>query len=137
MFLARIDVAQNQLEYVGAGHEAYLFRGGELSERLESTGAPLGVSGMTPAQARTLTLNDGDTLVMVTDGILEARNAAGTLFGLEGVAAVVRANRERSAQELLDELFSAMVRHRGKHALDDDATAVIVKMQRSGHHETA
>lgn len=128
MFLARIDAAQKQLEYVGAGHEAYLFRAENQIERLESTGAPLGVSGMAAGGARTVSLNEGDILVMVTDGVLEARNDAGALFGLDGVKAVIRARRERRAEDLLDGLFSAVARHRGNRALDDDATAVIVKL---------
>lgn len=129
MFLARIDAAAGRLEYVGAGHEAYLFRNGETMERLEATGAPLGVSGMKVPHAGTAPFNSGDVVVMVTDGFLEARNSAGVLFGIDGVASVVRDCRDRPVCELLDQLFSAVARHCGTQELDDDATAVIVRVQ--------
>lgn len=129
MFLARFDVTRHELHYVGAGHDAWVFRQGQLTERLESTGAPLGVPGLQPAAARTVSLNAGDVVVMATDGLVEARNSSGILFGAEGLQGVVRTLKDRPAREVLDRLFAAVARHRGRVLVDDDATAVIVRVR--------
>lgn len=130
MFLARFDVTHRRLNYVGAGHEAYVFRDGALAERLVSTGGPLGVSGLQPLVAGASLLRTGDVVVILTDGVQETKNAAGELFGMERVEGVIRDLWQRPARELLEGLFSAVAEHRGRAAITDDATVVIVKLLR-------
>jgi serine phosphatase RsbU (regulator of sigma subunit) len=80
-------------------------------------------------------LEPGDSVLFYTDGVTEARQADGGLFGTEGLAAFLQ--REASAQvsthETLRRLRRALMSHHNE-ALDDDATAVLVDWRRGNEH---
>ncbi|RKY26503.1 MAG: stage II sporulation protein E, partial [Planctomycetota bacterium] len=68
-----------------------------------------------------------DLLVMSTDGIGEAKNPAGEMFGQARLVEVVRANSEKSAHEIYDAIVEAVGQFQADRAQDDDITLVIVK----------
>jgi sigma-B regulation protein RsbU (phosphoserine phosphatase) len=86
LLLARIDPKERTLMYASAGHvPGYLFDGtGEVSSILESTGCPLGLfPGSTIPTSGTIDLDAGEMLVLLTDGITEAKASDETEFGTE------------------------------------------------------
>lgn len=76
-------------------------------------------------------LDAGDLVVMCTDGILEAANAEGDEFGLEGLEAVVRAHREASLDTLASRLWEALDAYTGGAPLSDDRTLVMLRRLRA------
>lgn len=81
-----LRIAHNGIATIAsAGHPAP-YRNGE--EILLSGGFPLGLIAGANYAETTLTLAPGDTLTFLTDGVVEARNAAGELFGFERTAAI-------------------------------------------------
>jgi hypothetical protein len=80
--LAELDVRSGRLRYVNAGHPApLLLRGGKVVKELAGgRRLPLGLGAAAPTVAEE-TLQPGDWLVLYTDGITEARDAAGAWFG--------------------------------------------------------
>jgi hypothetical protein len=95
--IARID-ASGETTIANAGHLAP-FRDGE---ELPLAGSlPLGLAADADYEELVFTLHEGETLIFYTDGILEARNAAGELYGFERLAALVGSNPtiERMVEE--------------------------------------
>jgi serine phosphatase RsbU (regulator of sigma subunit) len=92
VFAAVLDVVTGSLEYSNAGHDApyLLARGGGPPTRMgESNGPPLCVLDDFEYPAARHQLRRGDTLCLLTDGVTEAINEAGELYGRERLEAVL------------------------------------------------
>jgi serine phosphatase RsbU (regulator of sigma subunit) len=127
--LVRIDGDQRALRYANAGHPpGYLLDcRGTVRYRLDSTGQPLGClpeggAGKSAWHA----LDRGDTLVLVTDGILEAASPEGEFFGEERVLDVVRQHLDRPAQAIAEAVQEAIGEFCRRS--QDDATIVVMKV---------
>jgi len=125
-FVARIDPARRRLAYANAGHNPpLLFRGGALRARLEERGPVLGVIETARYATVTVDLEPGDRLVLYTDGLSEAEDSQGEMFGerriIESVLREPSARPERIKRLLIDEA----VRFSGGR-FGDDVTMVVV-----------
>jgi serine phosphatase RsbU (regulator of sigma subunit) len=76
-------------------------------------------------QETTWQLADGDLMVLLTDGVTEAENAAGEAFDYRRVTQIVEAQATRPVDVLRDSLFTAL--HAHSPALVDDATIVVLR----------
>ena len=92
LFAGILDVDTGALEYSTAGHEEpYVLRRGQPLRRLPPVaGPPLCVIDDFPYDAGRFQLEPGDTLCLMTDGVIEAMNGGGTLYGRERLDAVLR-----------------------------------------------
>ena len=137
--LARLDMATGRLSWVSAGHPPpLLVRHGRVAKTLEvEPTTPLGLMlAAGDVEVATENLEPGDSVLFYTDGVTEARQSDGGLFGLDGLAGFL--HREASAQvsthETLRRLRRAIMSHHHE-ALSDDATAVLLDWRR-GTEET-
>jgi serine phosphatase RsbU (regulator of sigma subunit) len=128
-----LDPASNQLAIVNAGHMTpKLFRGsrGELSEAIsnEVSGLPLGVLPGFEYEAATITLEPGDTIMVFTDGVTDAMNPTGEMFGFARVDAqlcpeetITESGRpKRMGERLVNEVR----KHASGRAQNDDIAVV-------------
>ena len=69
----------------------------------------------------------GDVLVVYSDGVTEAMDAAETEFGEEKLTEIVNSHLDDSAAELIDRIFGDVKKHAGDHPQYDDMTMVVVK----------
>jgi sigma-B regulation protein RsbU (phosphoserine phosphatase) len=84
-----LDAGKRELRYAAAGHPAMLMlRDGVATETAEN-GLLLGAAGEADYSDRTVALEPGDRLLLYTDGLVEARNAHGQLFGELTLAAAL------------------------------------------------
>ena len=132
--LAELDTATGRLQWLSAGHPPpLLVRNGRVLGTLEvEPTTPLGLQLDTGDVAvGTEDLEPGDSLLFYSDGVTEARQDDGGLFGLEGLSGFIQ--REASAQvstpETLRRLRRAIMSHHHE-ALSDDATALLVDWRR-------
>jgi len=89
--LAVVDTASGRLSYTVAGHNpALLVRAGGTVEELGSTGPPLGLLPSVVYAAGEVALAAGDTLVLYTDGLVEAVDPDDEEYGLERAAEICR-----------------------------------------------
>ncbi len=128
-FHCQIDVPGRTLSHTNAGHCApILMRADGEVERLEASGAVLGVFPQWPFQQAEVQLRAGDRLVLFTDGISEAANARDEEFGEERLVELIRALRDRGAHELKDRILQAVAGFTGGRS-QDDSTLVVVAVE--------
>jgi len=130
LLVARIDPRSRRLTWCNAGHpEGILItRDGRRKATLAPTGPILGVlPDATFTEDGPLVLEDGDVLVLVTDGLTEARSAAGDFFALEGVATAARAHRDQPARVILERVLAATDAFAVGGQADDDRTLIVCK----------
>lgn len=125
LFYASIDGHADRLSYVSAGHEpALLLRAnGNAVQRLDSTGAVLGLTPRAAYRCRHVMMDPGDILVAFTDGIPEAMDPDGRELQIGGIAEVLRRNRGARASELVSLIMDAA----GAEEPVDDRTVVVVR----------
>jgi sigma-B regulation protein RsbU (phosphoserine phosphatase) len=128
LFFLRLNPIRRTFVYAGAGHMAYwLHASGEVTT-LERRAIPLGIDRDAEFLCSSpKTVQPNDIVLMTTDGIAETTNQHGEQFGDSRTLDVVRANRERPAQEIITALYDC-VRQFGAHEQQhDDLTIVVVK----------
>ena len=129
-FCGIYNLSSRQLNYVNAGHESpfVLRKSGELL-RLQSGGLLLGVLPDVSYAPGMITLEDGDVLVMFTDGVTEAMGADGEEYTDERLAACISLLNHASAQQILDTVQTDVEAFTGPVAtLSDDRTMVVLKV---------
>ncbi len=133
ILFVRLDPRTGSLVHASAGHPAgYVLDGaGKIKACLESTGLPLAIlADAKSAISGPVMLEPGDTILLVTDGISEARSPAGDFFGAERMLEIVCANRDRNACEIVEGLFTAIRDFSKRGTPVDDTTAVVIKVTR-------
>lgn len=99
-------------------------------EWVDIGGPPLGIglSGQTGYVESMLTLQSGDLLILTSDGVVEARNAAHQIFGFERLEQVVATGPAVSAEAMLAHLRAALLTFTAGTELHDDLTIVVVQV---------
>jgi len=106
----------------------FLCKKGAVS-RIESTGLPLGLFEDADYDEVTVRAESGDIFVLVSDGILDAFNAAGEQFGPKRVEEVIQQSCRLQAKEIVQAIFDAVDKYRGTRATFDDETVLAVKVK--------
>jgi len=132
MFFLALDTATRQLEWVRAGHDpAMLYDPGSDSfSELGGSGIALGVDAEWIYEDNKKTdFTKGQIIFLSTDGIWEARNKKGEMLGKEPILNVIRQNSSSDAAQIIDAIFYILDKFIGEVKIEDDLTAVIIKMQ--------
>jgi hypothetical protein len=110
------------------GHPpAFVLRDDETVEVLDrDTGMLLGVFPTVALTDHDVVLNPGDALVLVTDGVLEARDDDGNEFGFARLEALLATCAGRSAEGIVRRIERSVLDHRGDRA-DDDLAIVVLR----------
>ncbi len=118
LFVASFDARSGLLRYCSAGHGGAYVRQDASVTALPPTGALVGLDRDQAYEAKSVSLRPGDTIVLATDGLTEARDAAGTFLGDDGVIAIVQAG-PAEPQALCDQLVAAVTARSGGVIADD------------------
>ena len=128
MFIGHYHPATRTVLYSNAGHAPVIYRPAHESARLiHADGPPVGLLDQNSWCNCKLTLNPGDLLLIGTDGITDARNRQGTMFGYERLLALVDRLADQPATTIADELFIALHHFAPSRHHDDDQTLVLFK----------
>jgi len=120
--------AQGKGEYLGAGHNpVYLYRAstGEIEE-LRSEGLILGAFESVSYNSSPLQLDPGDVLVVYSDGVTEAENPQGEMFGEERFLQVIKSNASAGVEVLKKKILEALDQFTEGMAQNDDITFVLI-----------
>jgi sigma-B regulation protein RsbU (phosphoserine phosphatase) len=134
LFYLLIDVNRQQLNWVRAGHDAAILYdpASDRFEELGGEGIALGVMrNWHYLEYEKAGLTDGQIIMLSTDGLWEAQNPQGDMFGKEAIYEIIRRNSAAGAQELLEILIDAVTRFQKGRQRTDDITLVIVKVNES------
>jgi len=129
--IGEFDPATRQFSYVNAGHNSPVVHrhGNDAVERLESSGLPLGIESSATYPASQVALQSGDTLVLFTDGVVEAFNAAGEEFSDARFVNAIRSLPELSAQATLRALMKYVEDFVGATRQSDDITCLVLQIK--------
>jgi serine phosphatase RsbU (regulator of sigma subunit) len=126
--LAEFDPANGQLTFVNAGHNfPVLRRASGATERLESSGLPLGISPTATFPSARVRLEPGDTLILFTDGVVEAFNSAGEEFSDPRLVRVIGSLPRLTAEETLGRLMKSVEEFVGSTRQSDDITCLVLQ----------
>ena len=105
-----VDMANNTVSYAGAAHPPLLWwhaNTQHASECLEN-GLMLGPFRDSTYSAMTFALEKGDEIILVTDGILEAKDSSGDQFGMDRLRTTIESNHALSANTFADSLLAGL-----------------------------
>jgi serine phosphatase RsbU (regulator of sigma subunit) len=127
LFLGVYDDATRQLTYANCGQNPpFVFRAGGVVERLCATATVIGLFPRWQCSTETITLQPKDVLVIYTDGVTEANDAAGNEFGDERLVEIVRKSLQNPPAEILTAIQRAVQRFSVGEQFDD-LTLVIAR----------
>jgi sigma-B regulation protein RsbU (phosphoserine phosphatase) len=131
MSLVSLEAATGNLGWANAGHpSAYVFdAAGHVKAELRSSGLPLGLLAgrQYTAAGHRLSTARGDIVLMITDGFLEAENAAGVAFGAVRLRETILDSVQLPAAAIVRRLLDAVRDFAGNHPQQDDLTAVVCR----------
>jgi serine phosphatase RsbU (regulator of sigma subunit) len=123
------DLDRRTIRHTNAGHlYPYLLRRGETAPiSIESPSLPLGVRANLTTYAVEMELQEGDAVVYLSDGIVEAQDENGEPLGFEALEALLSGYTESSPSVIRDAILDAVAQHSGVRPADDDRTVMVVK----------
>lgn len=131
LLLALLDPAGSAIAYVSAGHPAgyVLDRTGRVTHSLAAQGPALCLQSVEPCipQLEPLQLQTGDTVVLLTDGVLEAASPAGEEFGVDRALDLIRASLDQPSATVVQRLLDGVHAFIDGQPQQDDITAVVIK----------
>ena len=131
LFYLTIDASNMCLNWVRAGHDpAILYDpASDTFGELRGEGMALGVDADGRyEQFQKTGLKKGQIIVLGSDGLWEARNPKGEMFGKEPIHQIIRRNPQAGAREILTSSFNAFNVFLGDRAPEDDVTFVVIKI---------
>ena len=131
LFYLTIDGKGRKLNWVRAGHDPAIFYdpAADVFEPLHGAGMALGVNPDAHYEhCEKDNLAKGQIIVLATDGVWEARNSGGKMFGKDSIYRVVRQKAAVSAGEILAAVFDDLNRFAGAQRAEDDMTMVVIKV---------
>ncbi len=123
------DDKHRSLQVANSGLPRPLYVHDGKIEVIEATGLPLGLFDDAEYDEFTFKAKPGDMFVFFSDGILDARNRAGDMFGRGRVEQVIAGCAEISADCVVTSLFKAVTEHAAGEEAFDDETVVAIKVK--------
>jgi len=130
------DDEQRTLSVANSGLPRPIYVHGGKNEVIEATGLPLGLFDEAEYDELKFKMKPGEMFVFFSDGILDARNRKGELFGRHRVEEIIAECGGQSADCVVDLLFKAVAEHAAGVETFDDQTVVAIRVK-SGHHGSA
>ena len=131
LFVADYNAENSTLNYANAGHSPVIYRPvGGKAKLLEADGVPVGVLTDSLVEDHQLVFKAGDLLVVCTDGLNEARDQDGALFGRERLLNLVDdlADQTNQTSEIIaQKLMAAVNEFADGQPQADDQTLIVMK----------
>ena len=131
---AVIDTAARIVRYAGAGHPAILILRPDRNEveDIEMNGLIFGPFSEAEYKSIDVDMSENDTLVMYTDGITEAGNPAGEMFGMERLKQCILENKKASPKETANAILAGLESWTNGKSItgpEDDITLIVAKYE--------
>jgi serine phosphatase RsbU (regulator of sigma subunit) len=124
------DLEHGRIRHTNAGHlYPYLLRSDGPPIAIEVPSLPLGVRSDILTHTAEVDLTEGDTVVYLSDGIVEAQSEDGEPFGFDTLESLLAAATDRSPSAIRDTILHAVARHSGTRPADDDRTVMVLRFE--------
>ncbi len=123
------DDAHRTLTVSNSGLPRPIYVHGGKNEVIEATGLPLGLFDEAEYDEFEFRMKPGDMFVLFSDGILDARNRKGELFGRGRVEKLIAECSGESAARVVETIFKAVAEHSAGVETFDDQTVVVLRVQ--------
>jgi serine phosphatase RsbU (regulator of sigma subunit) len=125
------DLENGTIRHTNAGHlYPYLLRGGEGGPlSIESPSLPLGVRHELTTRTVEMDLREGDSVIYLSDGIIEAQNENGDPLGFDHLESLLAQQTDRSPSAIRDAILQAVAVHSGTRPADDDRTVMVLRFE--------
>ena len=131
LYIGVLDKSIQTLRWVSAGHNPqYLIRSDGTVETMGSTGRPLGLLPGASFTEGTVSIADGDTLFLYTDGLVESPDEKDEEFGNERLVRILSESVSQEPRNLLAFVEEELLRYRGSIPAHDDTTMVMMQVSR-------
>ncbi|HSK09785.1 MAG TPA: PP2C family protein-serine/threonine phosphatase [Vicinamibacterales bacterium] len=134
LFFGVYDDRSRELQYLNAGHlPPIIVSGGDAHSRatvrrLDTGGMVLGLFAGQPYVQRSVSLQPGDRIAIFSDGVTEAADPAGEMFGEERLIEAVLRHGSLPAEELPEQVLSEVMRFVGDSPQQDDITVIAAQV---------
>lgn len=127
------DEETAELNFYDMGHSyIYIYRHSRLFRlKTNSANLPLGVVPELDPAMDSMTLEQGDLLILITDGIAEQVDPSGAEYGDKRIASIIRKNRQRGMRELMDAMYKDLKEFRASQPQHDDMTMILLDYRKS------
>ena len=119
--------SDGRLTYCNAGHNPPLVVGKDSIRRLEVGGPIVGLFEAASFEEETVVLEQGDWLVVFSDGVSEAMSVSGEEYGEGRILAVAEQQRNAAPAEFLQAIFADVRAFTKGAAQSDDITALVLR----------
>src|SRR5438105_877593 len=122
------DLDRGTIRHTNPGHlYPDLLRNGERPRAIELPSLPLGVRAEIQTRTVEADLEEGDTIVYLSDGIVEAQSEQGDPFGFDHLEELLAQSTDTSPNAIRDAILSAVAQHSGSRPADDDRTVMVLR----------
>ena len=127
----RFDFVRHRFVFVDCGHVRTIHwqKTESRTHLLSGVNMPLGFPETAPFQQMTVSFAPGDIFVFYSDGVTEAADPDGNLYGEDRLAALVEKNAEMDGNAMIDAIYNDVVDFTGTEMFSDDFTCVCAKIQ--------
>jgi len=120
--------SSGRLSFVSAGHpRALILRANGSVDTLDNQNIPMGILSDTPFAVDTALMQNGDTLVIYSDGVTEAQDISGRFFGEDHLVTLLNGRMGLRAEELGREVIARVNEFAGGAPQADDLTLVVIR----------
>ncbi len=126
------DLERGTIRHTNAGHlYPYLLRDGATAPlSIECPSLPLGVREEMTTRTAEVPLQEGDAIVYLSDGIVEAQDENGDPLGFEQLETLLGSLEDRSPSALRNAILEEVARHSGTRPADDDRTVMVLRFDK-------
>jgi sigma-B regulation protein RsbU (phosphoserine phosphatase) len=133
MFYVKYDTVTQWLSYSSAGHNnplLYKITDGRC-QTLDAEGMIIGVKDDVTFEVKSEILDPGDILLLYTDGVTEAQDLNGEMFGMDRLATLLESVHDDPLQNIIDVIYRSVVSFSGSNRLSDDVSLVAMRVEPS------
>ena len=127
-----LDTRSHEFEFVSAGHPGLLHWHDGAATLRETPSFPVGVHPEPHYRSQSVTLAEGDRLLLYSDGLVEATDGSGCPFGIDRLRGLVGRLRGVPLDETVATLYQSVADWAGPHRLKDDVSVVAIERRGEG-----
>ena len=131
MIYLEMDIARGRINYCNAGHPPMILLRSNGKLELPAEGGPLiGLGGSVPYVEAWCDIEEGDRLILYTDGLVEHRNSQKAIFGTERFCSILKESRGAPLDMALDGVLDGVLRFDETFPLRDDLSLLGIELKR-------